>query len=186
MPMIRESILTTMDASGRVQIAPLGLIADGPHWIAAPFKPSTTLDNLRAQPFAAASHVDDVRVFAGCVTGRRDWPLAPCQTIPVPRLAAAISHWELQVIAVEDDPQRPRFRCEIVREATHRPFQGHNRGKSAIIEAAILATRLDRLPRDKIESEVAYLKIAIDKTAGPEEREAWSWLMEKIAAALRR
>jgi hypothetical protein len=184
MPMIRETILTTMDASGRVQVAPLGLIAEGEHWIAAPFKPSTTLDNLRSQPFLAASHVDDVRIFAGCVTGRRDWPLAPSTTIPVPRLAVAVSHWELQVVAVEEDPQRPRFRCAIVREETHRPFQGHNRAKSAIIEAAILVTRLNRLPRAKIESEVAYLKIAIDKTAGPEELEAWSWLMEKIDAAL--
>jgi hypothetical protein len=186
MPLIRETILTTMDAGGKVQVAPLGLIAEGEDWIAAPFKPSTTLDNLRGQPFLAASHVDDVRVFAGCVTGRRDWPLTPCRDIPVPRLAAALTHWELKVIAVTEDDLRPRFRCTIVREESHRPFQGFNRAQAAIIEAAILATRLDRLPRDKIESEVAYLKIAIDKTAGPEEREAWSWLMEKIAAASRR
>ena len=38
------------------------------------------------------------------------------------------------------------------------------------------------LPRSKIMSEVDYLKIAIDKTAGPEERQAWDWLMERIAA----
>jgi len=51
-----------------------------------------------------------------------------------------------------------------------------------VVEAAILTSRLDMLPRDKIMSEIAYLKIAIDKTAGPEEREAWEWLMDKIAA----
>jgi hypothetical protein len=27
---------------------------------------------------------------------------------------------------------------------------------------------------------MAYLQIAIDKTAGPEEAEAWSWLAEKV------
>jgi hypothetical protein len=184
MPMIRETIFTTIDKAGKVQVAPLGLIADGAHWIAAPFKPSTTLDNLREVPYAAASHVDDVRVFAGCLTGRRDWPLTRCLDTPAPRLAAALSHWELKVVDVEEDDVRPRFRCEVLREGTHAPFRGYNRAKSAVIEAAILVSRLDRLPREKIESEIAYLKIAIDKTAGPEELEAWGWLMKKVSAKL--
>ena len=34
---------------------------------------------------------------------------------------------------------------------------------------------------DKIEAELAYLQIAIDKTAGPREQEAWGWLQERIA-----
>ena len=38
------------------------------------------------------------------------------------------------------------------------------------------------LPPEKIDAELRYLQIAIDKTAGPHEREAWSWLMERIAA----
>jgi hypothetical protein len=80
---------------------------------------------------------------------------------------------------------RPRFRCEVLREENHAPFRGFNRAQSAVIEAAILVSRLDRLPREKIESEVAYLKIAIEKTAGPEEREAWTWLKEKIDGAIR-
>ena len=48
MPLIRETIVTTIDAEGRVHIAPLGIIADGEQWIIAPFRPSKTLDNLRA------------------------------------------------------------------------------------------------------------------------------------------
>jgi hypothetical protein len=38
------------------------------------------------------------------------------------------------------------------------------------------------LPPDKIAREIAYLRIAIDKTAGPKELEAWGWLMERVAA----
>ena len=75
MPLIRETIVTTVNAQGEPHIAPLGLIAEGEHWIMAPFHPSTTLDNLRQAPFAVANFTDDVRVFAGCLTGRRDWPL---------------------------------------------------------------------------------------------------------------
>ena len=58
MPMIREAIVTTVNAAGAVHIAPLGLIADGEEWIIAPFHPSTTLDNLRAVPFAVANYTD--------------------------------------------------------------------------------------------------------------------------------
>ena len=52
MPMIRECIVTTLNEEGRVHIAPLGLIAEGDGWIIAPFRPSATLDNLRATPYA--------------------------------------------------------------------------------------------------------------------------------------
>jgi len=38
------------------------------------------------------------------------------------------------------------------------------------------------LPREKIDSELAYLETAVTKTAGPAEQEAWDWLMEKIRA----
>ena len=49
-----------------------------------------------------------------------------------------------------------------------------------MIEAAILVSRLDFLPREKIEREIDYLRIAVEKTAGAAEREAWDWLIEKI------
>jgi len=182
MPMIRECIVTTSDAAGVVHIAPLGLIAAEDDWIIAPFRPSTTLENLRQVPYAVANWTDDVRIFAGCLTGRRDWPTRPAGDVPVPRLEAALAHAELAVIAVAEDSQRPRFRCRVVSQHGHRPFGGLNRAKAAVVEAAILTSRLDMLPRDKIASEIAYLQIAIDKTAGPEEREAWEWLMARIAA----
>jgi hypothetical protein len=46
----------------------------------------------------------------------------------------------------------------------------------------VLTTRLNMLPAEKVESEFKYLEIAISKTAGPREVEAWGWLMEKIMA----
>jgi hypothetical protein len=36
------------------------------------------------------------------------------------------------------------------------------------------------LPREKIERELGYLQIAVEKTAGPREHEAWRLLVEKI------
>src|SRR5215207_2546977 len=156
--MIRETIVTTTDGEGRVHIAPLGLIADGDYWVIAPFRPSTTLDNLSAVQHAVASHVDDVRIFAGCLTGRRAWPTVATDG-PVPRLDGALSHWELDVERVTEDETRPRFRCRVTREVMHGPSQGFNRAQAAVIEAAVLTSRLTLLPREKVEAQMAYLAI---------------------------
>lgn len=178
--MIWETIVTTQDRSGKVHMAPLGLIEDGEGLVIAPFRPSATLDNLLANPHAVANYTDDVRVFAGCLTGRRDWPTRPATRVPGAVLDQALSHAELEVARVADDATRPRFLCRIVHHETHAPFRGFNRAQAAVVEAAILVSRLHMLPVEKIEREIGYLQIAIDKTAGPRERQAWDWLMQHI------
>ena len=180
MPRIVETVVTTMGTAGDVHIAPLGLIADGDRFVIAPFRPSRTLDNLIANPSAVASHTDDVRVIAGAITGRRDWPLAETEKVSGKRLADCVSHWELAVESVADDPQRPRFMCRIVHQGMHRPWGGYNRAQAAVLELAVLSTRLHMLPAEKIEAELKYLEIAIAKTAGERELEAWGWLMARI------
>jgi hypothetical protein len=180
--MIRESIITTLSAAGALHIAPMGVIWREGFPVLAPFRPSRTLDNLRENPCAVINHTDDVRLFAGCLTGRRDWPVGPAEKIRGAVIAGALSHQEIVVDSVEDDPLRPRFRCRIVHESAHRGFLGFNRAQAAVIEGAILISRLDLLPADKIDREMEYLAIAVEKTAGPAEREAWQWLQERLAA----
>ncbi len=182
MPMIRETIVSTADRAGNVHFAPLGLIAEADGWIIAPFHPSATLENLRQVPFAAANFTDDVRVFAGCLTGRGEWPSAACDEIPVRRLAQALAHSELAVTGISEDKERPRFHCRVLRTITHAPFKGFNRAQGAVIEAAILVSRLRLLPRDKIDREMSYLEVAVNKTASPIEAEAWNWLLDAIKA----
>ncbi len=179
--MILETVVTTLSAEGVVHIAPFGVTEDDLGLSIAPFRPSVTLDNLMATGCAVINLTDDVRIFAGCLTGRRDWPTRPSRIVKGRVLEGALAHREVRVASIEDDPTRPRFRLEIVHEETHAPFRGFNRAQSAVIEAAILVSRLSRLPPGKIETEIAYLAIAIEKTAAPREREAWGWLMDAIA-----
>lgn len=182
MPLIVETIVTTRNEAGEVHIAPLGLIAEGEGWIIAPFVPSKTLDNLRENPVAVANHVDDVRIFAGCLTGRRNWQVRRAEKVDGAVLRAAVAHWELKVERVEEDEVRPRFFCRVVASGNHRAWGGFNRAQGAVLEAAVLVSRLKMLPAEKVESELKYLEIAISKTAGPREAEAWGWLMEKVEA----
>ncbi|HSV24674.1 MAG TPA: DUF447 domain-containing protein, partial [Xanthobacteraceae bacterium] len=118
----------------------------------------------------------------GCLTGRHLWPTVASDHVPVQRLAGALAHAELAVDRITEDNERPRFHCRVLSVATHAAFQGFNRAQAAVIEAAILVSRLEMLPREKIEREVAYLQLAVGKTAGAAEQQAWQWLMERIAA----
>jgi len=181
MPLIREAIVTTVNALGEPHLAPLGLIAEDDNWILAPFHPSMTLDNLRQAPFAVANLTDDVRIFAGCLTGRRDWPLIPATVVAAPRLATTLSHLELIVVDVRENELRPRFVCRVAHQASHAPFQGFNRAQAAVIEGSVLVSRLHLLPRAEVEAELARLDIVVSKTAGAAEAEAWSWLKGKTA-----
>ena len=180
--MIHEVIVITCDAAGTPHVAPMGLMMRDGLVRVAPFRPSTTLDNLLATRTATMNMTDDVRVFAGCLTGRRAWPTRAAEVVDGRVLASALAHRELTLDHVEEDEQRPRLWCRVAHEATHSPFAGFNRAQAAVVEAAILVSRLDRLPAEKIRTEIDYHRIAIDKTAGPREQEAWGWLMERVAA----
>jgi hypothetical protein len=125
---------------------------------------------------------DDVRVVAGCLTGRREWPVARAQVVAGWRLARCLAHCELEVVGVDDDAERPRFHCAIRHEENHAPFKGFNRAQAAVIEAAILVSRLDWLAPEQLAADMAYLRIAVDKTAGEDERRAWQWLVEAAAS----
>lgn len=179
--MIRETIITTLNENNSVHIAPMGVREIDGLIVIAPFKPSTTLENLKRSRQAVINFTDDVRVFAGCLTGRYVWPTVPVSVITGQRLENSLGHLEIEVKKIEDDELRPRFYCAIRHQELHRPFMGFNRAKSAVLELAILVSRLHLLPPEKIDAEIKYLEIAMEKTAGDEEREAWNWLMNKIS-----
>lgn len=180
---IHEVIVTTLDELGNPHSAPMGISEVNGYFLIKPFKPSSTYDNLKIHPQCTINYTDDVRVFAGALTGRRDWPTRSAKLIKGRYLEQALSHSELDIIKVDDDDPRACFYGQVKQEFTHAPFRGFNRAQSAVIEAAILVSRLGMLSEQKIRDEISYLTIGIDKTAGERELEAWGWLMDKVQQA---
>lgn len=178
--MIREVIVTTRQEDGSTHIAPMGVRYENERYIIAPFKPSATLNNIQREKNAVINHVDDVRIFAGCLTDHKEWPVIACDKITGKRLESALSHLELELDFIEEDELRPRFFMQLIHSVNHRPFTGFNRAQAAVLELAILVSRLDMLPEEKIRNELQYLTIAIEKTAGKNEMLAWQWLMDKV------
>lgn len=175
---IDEIILITECEDGSPHIAPFGIRERDGLILIAPFKPSTSLTNMLAGRPVTLNTTDDVRVFAGALTGRRSWPVSKQDDAIV--LSSALSYQRLKLVKVEDDEVRPNLYFEVLKQSNLKPFRGYNRAQAAVIELCVLVSRLNRLPIEKIEAEMAYLQIAIDKTAGEQELEAWTWLLEAV------
>jgi hypothetical protein len=177
---IHETVVTSLNADGSAHIAPFGVREQDGLVLIAPFRPSTSLDNLLRSKTSVLNLTDDVRVFAGSLTDRHHWPLRKATQVQGWVLQNALAHRELELVKVEEDEVRPRLFFKVVNEQNHAPFRGFNRAQAAVIELAVLVSRLHLLPAAKIEAEIEYLTIAIDKTAGEREQEAWGWLMEAV------
>ncbi|MES2546806.1 MAG: DUF447 domain-containing protein [Pseudomonadota bacterium] len=178
--MIFETIITSINAEGVAHVAPFGVRYEGDNVLISPYKPSVTLDNILATKVAVMNMTDDVRVFAAALTNRQAWALQQASQIKGLRLAGCLQHVELALIEVREDAVRPQLLMQKTFAQNHSPFKGFNRAQAAVLELAVLVSRLHMLPQDKIVAEMQYLQIAIDKTAGENELLAWSWLVEKV------
>jgi len=182
---IIESILTTMDAAGTVNFAPMGVEWGEEEIVIKPFLETATFKNLSATRAAVVNLTDDVLLFARAAISSPQFPAAPAVVVRGAVLEAACSWRELEVRAIDATPPRSRVVTAVVHRGYRREFLGFNRAKHAVLEAAILATRTQLLLADQIRDEFARLQVIVDKTAGPRERDAMALLTEYVRAAPR-
>lgn len=179
--MIHEVIVTTQNANGMVHIAPMGIVQlENTERLILPFSPSNTLNNIRQIRMAVINYCDDIRIFAGCLIGKHDWLLTKAVKIKGKYLTCTLAHEELKLLRIKEDKIRPKLYFKVVHTENHLPFQGFNRAQHAVIEAAILISRLQILPLATIEAQMQFLQIGLNKTAGKKELEAWGWLMDAL------
>ena len=86
----------------------------------------------------------------------------------------------LEVTALDDTNERTIIECRVTQQGELRPFWGFNRAKHAVLEAAILATRVHLLPRAEILVTLDLLTSAVQKTAGKQESDAFNLLVQYI------
>jgi hypothetical protein len=181
--MIVESIVTTVDPAGQVNIAPMGVEWGDEIIVLKPFLETTTFRNLQGGGAAVFNLVDDVGLLADAAIGSPTYPARPAERVRGMVLEAACSWRELEVEAVDATPPRSRIIARVVHRGMQREFLGFNRARHAVLEAAILATRLHLIPAAEVEAQLARLLPLVEKTAGPREREAWDRVTGFIAAS---
>ncbi|PWU23361.1 MAG: DUF447 domain-containing protein [Candidatus Rokuibacteriota bacterium] len=184
-PVIVETIVTTVDGDGAVNIAPMGVEWGDDTIVLKPFLDTATFRNVSATRAAVVNLTDDVRVFARAAISNPAHPTMPAVAVRGVVLADCCTWRELAVGSIDATPPRSRIVTSVVHRGARREFVGFNRACHAVLETAIYATRLHILPRAFVESELARLQIIVDKTAGPREREAMTILAGFIASAPR-
>jgi len=177
---IVETIVTTITEDGTVNCAPMGVEWGEDALVLKPFLETATYRNVLTTGTAVVNLVDDVRIFARAAISNPDYPVVPAVAVRGVSLEAACSWRELRVRAVDSTPPRSRIETTIVHHGFRREFIGFNRARHAVLEAAIYATRVHMLERAFVESELARLQVIVDKTAGPQEREAMALLAEHV------
>lgn len=181
--MILECIVTTMDADGRVNIAPMGVIPRGEVVVLKPFKDTTTFRNLTAVGSAVLNITDDAGVFAYSALGDYAAELRPAAAVAGYYLADACAYWELEVLGVDATGQRAEIPCRVVRREQLRAFVGYNRARNAILEATILATRVHLLPADEIARELERLAVIVQKCGDAPEAAAMEFILRYVKEA---
>lgn len=188
--MILEGLVTTTAADGRMHVAAMGPGIEEAERDAGritrlllkPFATSQTATNL-ARTRCGVFHVtDDALLLARVVAGRLDAPppARPATAVAGRVLDEACRAWEFTIDAVDDSQQRLAMTARVVAEHAGRPFLGFSRAAHAVVEAAILVTRLDLLGREEVARRIHDLRPLVDKTGGGRERDAFA-LLEAVA-----
>ena len=187
--LIVEGLVITAAEDGSPHLAPMGPLVNRQltSFTLRPFCSSTTFANLQRTGTAVFHITDDVELLARAAIGRVEAP-PELQEIAAPphfALADCCRWFALRVTSSEIEPPRATFQCEVVQAQSVRDWFGFNRAKHAIVEAAILATRIGILPHEQIREEMQRLAVLIEKTAGDQERRAWhlltNYLQDRIA-----
>jgi uncharacterized protein len=178
--MILETIVTSRDAGGAINFAPMGVEWGDEIIVLKPFLETSTFHNVSASRQAVVNLTDDVMLFAQGAISSPQFPWVPANVVGGAVLQAACSWRELEVLTIDGTPPRSRIEARVVHRGVTREFMGFNRAKHAVLEAAILATRTHLIPADQIRDEYARLQVIVDKTAGPREREAMALLTDYV------
>lgn len=184
--MIIEGIVTTLDPNGEANISPMGPVLDQSRQLIElrPFAGSRTLANLLVRPSGVFHLTDDALLIAQAVT--KHWVEPPLleRAIHVPGwvIPAACSWHEFQCGFVDQTNNRAVVKATIVASGRGVDFGGFNRAKHAILEAAVMVSRLDFLPLAEVELALQNAQRLCDKTGGSRERLAFDVLRSFVKA----
>jgi hypothetical protein len=180
--LILEAIISTENLDGSMHVAPMGphVSDDLLQWTLKPFQTSKTFQNLYRTNRCVVHVVDDALLLAKAVIGQaNDSPSRFVEGAGFVLLGAC--HWySLSIESWDIHQPRAVALCQVRSLGNERPFFGWNRAKHAVVELAILSSRIGMLAPDFIQGEIERLRILIDKTAGESETEAFQLLVDYI------
>lgn len=187
---ISEVIVTTKSGAGAPNAAPIGLITSRTepgdlNYSVTLYRGSQTLVNVLETRTLAANVTDDVVVFVtAAFEAVRAADFTDFEAMPVVKEANA---WIVfSVTSAEEHAEYVRFLLQPERAKINRKaVTAINRGRNAVLEAAIIATRIDRTEderaREEMREQVKKYKELVMKCGGPREQAAMRILEAKCS-----
>lgn len=189
-----------VDDASMINLAPMGPIVDASfsQLTLRPFTSSTTYQNLKATGQGVFHVTDDALLIARGAIGKlaASFKSASQKTNKTPQpgkvvvkhathaqgvvLADACRAFEFRVTSLDDSQDRTHIEAEVVHRETLREFLGFNRAKHAVLEAAILATRIHLTGSSPVLTEYDKLQVIVDKTGADDEHTAMRELREFV------
>ena len=187
---ISEVIVTTTSGAGTPNAAPIGLItrrteAGDLSYSVKLYRGSQTLANVLETGTLAANVTDDVMVFVtAAFEDLRATSFTDFEAVPV--LKGANAWIVFSVTSKEERAEYVRFLLQPERAKINRKaVTAINRGRNAVLEAAVIATRIHRAKDERTKAEmreqVEHCKKLVMKCGGPREHAAVSMLEAKIS-----
>ncbi len=182
--MILEGLVTTVSATGELNIAPMGPLFDpqDSHFELRPFETSNTFRNLTENPAGVLHVTDDVLLMVQAAINEFETAIETVATRSINgrRLVDCCRWYEFEAVVKPTDSARRCFHCRIVSAGRNRDFYGFNRAKHAILEATIAVTRIGFLPEEEIQQQLERAASIVDKTGGEQERAALKLLHQYL------
>lgn len=182
--MIIEGIVTTMNPNGTPNLSPMGPLCSETMetFELRPFQGSRTLENLKTRACGVFHFVDDALLFAQGVLD--EWTEMPtlqlAEVVAAPMLKSHLRAFEFETTFVDESANRATVQCKTVQRHIGQLSRGHCRGLHAVVEGAILISRLQFLPREEIENQMRRLQEIVSKTGSERDQRAWMLLQRRL------
>jgi hypothetical protein len=175
--MIIETIFSTVDEAGKPNFAPMGLLWEDEYVTVRPYCKTQTCSNLLSTGCGVANITDNVLAYVQSALYETVLPYFPA------RIVQTCSWRELEVVSRSCSDDRAELQCRIVHTERRKDFLGFCRAENAVIEAAILATRLAFLDRKIVDEKMIEFAEIVEKTGGAIEKQALQRVREYIGKA---
>jgi uncharacterized protein len=175
-----ETIFSTQDSSGQPNFAPMGINLSDGEIIVRPFRNTQTYRNILATGYGVVNLTDDVLAYVQSALFNVLLPHFKAQEVPGIVFQRTCSWREVKVISHNDTLDRSEVRCQEIYRGRQSDFLGFCRASNAVIEATILATRVNLYTQEDVLKDLDRYDQIIKKTGGIKEQDAFQQIRDYI------
>jgi uncharacterized protein len=178
--MIVETIVSALDESGVPNFAPMGVELSQDTITVRPYRNTQTCRNMTSSGYAVVNFTDNAMAYVRSGLYHAILPNFPAKAVPGVVFKEACSWQEIAVATLDGTKDRAELQCRVLHKGTQKEFLGFCRASNAVIEATIVATRLDFLDAGFVNQRMIQYREIIEKTGGDAEKNAFQLILDYI------